>query len=109
MSHLANVQLDRLREAETTPGTNAWLKDVVLTQGSSPIRAGYMSLDKGELKRTLAHNEIEIVLEGELVITRDGEQVRGKTGDVIYISQGSSVIFATPNWTRFVYVVFSAR
>jgi len=50
--------------------------------------------------------EIDIVLEGELVITRGTEQVRGKTGDVIYIPKGSSITFGTPNWTRFVYVVF---
>ena len=46
------------------------------------------------------------VLEGELVITRGGEQVRGKTGDVIYIPKGSSITFGTPSWTRFVYVVY---
>jgi len=27
-------------------------------------------------------------------------------GDVIYIPKGSSITFGTPNWTRFVYVVF---
>lgn len=32
--------------------------------------AGYMSLDKGEMKWTLTYDEIDIVLEGELVITR---------------------------------------
>ena len=37
---------------------------------------------------TLTYDEIDIVLEGELVITRGGEQVRGKTGDVIYIPKG---------------------
>jgi len=40
------------------------------------------------------------------VITRGSEQVRGKTGDVIYIPKGSSITFGTPSWTRFVYVVF---
>jgi ethanolamine utilization protein EutQ len=103
---MANVQMDRFAEGKTTPGTNVWLKDVVVTQDRSPMGTGYMSLDKGEMQWTLTYDEIDIVLEGELVITRGNEQVRGKTGDVIYIPKGSSITFGTPSWTRFVYVVF---
>jgi len=103
---MANVQVEPFLEGKTTPGTNVWLKDVVVTQDRSPMGAGYMSLDKGEMQWTLTYDEMDIVLEGELVITRGNEQVRGKTGDVIYIPKGSSITFGTPNWTRFVYVVF---
>jgi len=103
---MANVQVEPFLEGKTTPGTNVWLKDVVMTQDRSPMGAGYMSLYKGEMQWTLTYDEIDIVLEGELVITRGAEQVRGKTGDVIYIPKGSSITFGTPNWTRFVYVVF---
>ena len=103
---MASVQMEQFLEGKTTPGTNVWLKDVVVTQDRSPMGAGYMSLDKGEMAWTLNYDEIDIVLEGELVITRGSEQVRGKTGDVIYIPKGSSITFGTPNWTRFVYVVF---
>jgi ethanolamine utilization protein EutQ len=103
---MTNVQVEPFLEGKTTPGTNVWLKDVVVTQDRSPMGAGYMSLDKGEMQWTLTYDEIDIVLEGELVITRGSEQVRGKTGDVIYIPKGSSITFGTPNWTRFVYVVF---
>jgi len=103
---MSNVQVEPFLEGKTTPGTNVWLKDVVVTQDRSPMGAGYMSLDKGEMQWTLTYDEVDIVLEGELVITRGSEQVRGKTGDVIYIPKGSSITFGTPNWTRFVYVVF---
>jgi ethanolamine utilization protein EutQ len=103
---MASVQVEPFLEGKTTPGTNVWLKDVVVKQDRSPIGAGYMSLDKGEMQWTLTYDEIDIVLEGELVITRGREQVRGRTGDVIYIPKGSSITFGTPNWTRFVYVVF---
>jgi ethanolamine utilization protein EutQ len=103
---MANVQMERFLEGKTTPGTNIWLKDVVVTQDRSPMGAGYMSLDKGEMEWTLTYDEMDIVLEGELVITRGSEQVRGKAGDVIYIPKGSRITFGTPSWTRFVYVVF---
>src|SRR5574339_357231 len=106
---MANVKVDPFLEGKTTPGTNVWLKDVVVTQDRSPMGAGYMSLDKGEMQWTLTYDEIDVVLEGELVITRGNEQVRGKAGDVIYIPKGSSITFGTPNWTRFVYVVFPAN
>ncbi len=104
--HMANIQTEPFLEGKTNPGTNVWLKDVVATQDRSPMGAGYVSLDKGEMQRTLTCDEIDIVLEGELVIVRGSEQVRGKTGDVIYIPKGSSITVGTPNWTRFVYVVF---
>ena len=103
---MSNVQVEPFLGGKTTPGTNVWLKDVVVTQDRSPMGAGYMSLDKGEMQWTLTYDEVDIVLEGELVITRGNEQVRGKTGDVIYIPKGSSITFGTPNWTKFVYVVF---
>lgn len=103
---MSNVQVEPFLEGRTTPGTNVWLKDVVVTQDRSPMGAGYMSLDKGEMQWTLTYDEIDIVLEGELVITRGSEQVRGKTGDVIFIPKGSSITFGTPSWTKFVYVVF---
>ena len=103
---MADVRVEPFLEGKTTPGTNVWLKDAVVTQDRSPMGAGYMSLDKGEMQWTLTYDEIDIVIEGELVITRGDEQVRGKTGDVIYIPKGSSITFGTPSWTRFVYVVF---
>ena len=102
----AAVALERFTEGESTPGADVRLKDVVTSPDRSPMGAGYMSLDKGELKWTLTYDEIDIVLEGELVITRGSEQVRGGPGDTIYIPKGSRITFGTPSHTRFVYVVF---
>lgn len=102
----AGVSLEPFLEGPATPGTNVRLKDVVVTQDRSPMGAGYMSLDQGEMAWSLTYDEIDIVLEGELVITRGTEQVRGGPGDTIYIPKGSSITFGTPSRTRFVYVVF---
>jgi ethanolamine utilization protein EutQ len=107
--HLSSVQVEPFLEPVKTPGTNVWLKDVVGAEDRSPMGAGYMSLDKGEMSLRLPHDEIDIVLEGELVVTRGSEQVRGKAGDVIYIAKGSNVTIGTPNWTRFVYVVLPVK
>ena len=103
---MANVQVDAISGRQNHTRHERLAEGCGLTQDRSPMGAGYMSLDKGEMQWTLTYDEIDIVLEGELVITRGNEQVRGKTGDVIYIPKGSSITFGTPNWTRFVYVVF---
>jgi len=107
----ASVQMERFLEGVEIPGTNTRLKDVVTTEDRGPMGAGFMALDAppggvGQMAWTLNYDEIDIVLEGELVITRGSEQVRGGPGDVIYIPKGSSITFGTPNRTRFVYVVF---
>ncbi len=90
------------------------LRDVVTTEDGSPLAAGYMALDAqtpggGVFPWTLTYDEIDIVLEGELVITREGEQVRGGPGDVIFIPKGSTITFGTPSYTRFVYVAYPAN
>jgi len=87
---------------------NVRLKDVVTSADGSPVAAGYMALDKGGFPWTLEYDEIDIVLEGELVITRGSELVRGSAGDVIYIPKGSRIEFGTPAGVRFVYVTFPA-
>jgi len=102
----ANIEMERFLEGVQTTGANVRLKDVVTTEDRSPMGAGYMSLDKGEMQWRLTYDEMDIVLEGELIITRGNEQVRGGVGDVIYIPKGSSITFGTPSHTRFVYVVF---
>ncbi len=107
----ASVQMERFLEGVEIPGTNTRLKDVIVTEDRSPMGAGFMALDApsggvGEMRWTLNYDEIDIVLEGELVITRGNEQVRGGPGDVIYVPKGSSITFGTPSHTRFVYVVF---
>jgi ethanolamine utilization protein EutQ len=118
----ANMRLPPLklaRRSETTlqpfgagaRGVSVALADVVAEADGSPMAAGYMALDAtqpggGVFAWTLTYDEVDIVLEGELVITRGDEQVLGRTGDVIFIAKGSSITFGTPSSTRFVYVAY---
>jgi ethanolamine utilization protein EutQ len=68
-----------------------------------------MALEKGEFPWTLAYDEVDVVLEGELVITRDGKSARARAGDTIFIPKGSSITFGTPEHVRFIYVAFPAN
>lgn len=100
------VALESFGADLATPGTNVRLKDVVAAEDGSPMATGYMALDQGEFPWTLSYDEVDVVLEGELVITRGAEVVRGGPGDVIFIPKGSSITFGTPSHTRFVYIAF---
>ena len=104
----AGVILESFGGDLATPGTNVRLKDVITSGDGSPMAAGYMALDKGEFPWTLSYDEVDVVLEGELVIRRGSEVVRGGPGDCIFIPKGSSITFGTPSRVRFVYVAFPA-
>lgn len=111
----AGQVLDAFGEGLTTPGMRVALKDVVTSGDGSPMAAGFMTLDApnagplAEFAWTLTYDEVDIVLSGELVITRGGEQVRGGPGDVIFIPKGSAITFGTPSRADFVYVAFPAN
>lgn len=118
----ANVQLPPLKLARRSEislqpfgagarGVSVALADVVAETDGSPMAAGYMAIDAtqpggGVFAWTLTYDEVDIVLEGELVITRGDEQVIGVPGDVIFIAKGSSITFGTPSAARFVYVAY---
>ncbi len=111
--HGARVGLEAFGQGVARPGTNVRLKDVVTSADGSPMAAGYMALDAppggtGEFPWTLTYDEVDVVLDGELVITRGSEVVRGGPGDTIFIPKGSSITFGTPSFVRFVYVAFPA-
>ena len=95
--------------SETSDTTaNPRLKDVITSTDRSPIAAGFMALDRGSFSWTLAYDEIDIILEGELEIRRTSEVVHGGVGDVIFIPKGSSIVFSTSAKVRFVYVTYPA-
>jgi ethanolamine utilization protein EutQ len=103
------VVLDPFGEGLAAPGMNVRLKDVITASDGSSMAAGLMALEEGEFPWTLTYDEIDIVLEGELVIKRDDVSVHGKAGDVIFIPKGSSITFGTPQHVRFIYVAFPAN
>ena len=103
------VIMEPFGEGLATQGMNVRLKDVVTAADGSSMAAGYMALEMGEFPWTLTYDEVDIILEGELVITRGDIKAHGKPGDVIFIPKGSSITFGTPSHVRFVYVAFPAN
>ena len=103
-----SVSLQPFGEGLATPGADVRLQDVITSDDRTPMAVGYMSLERGDFPWTLTYDEVDIVLEGELVIARGREVVRGGPGDVIFIPKGSSITFGTPSRARFVYVTYPA-
>lgn len=102
------VVLEPFGENDEARQINVQLKDVITSANGSPMSSGYMSLDKGEFHWKLTYDEIDIVLEGELVITRGRQSVSAKPGDTIFIPKGSDITFGTPSHVRFIYVTYPA-
>lgn len=117
---LPPLKAARLRDTQLEPfgsgavGITVALRDVVAVADGSPVAAGFMALDAtqpggGTFAWTLTYDEVDVVLAGELIITRGAEQVRGQAGDVLFIPKGSSITFGTPSYARFVYVAYPAN
>jgi ethanolamine utilization protein EutQ len=90
------------------PEMDVRLRDVVTAKQGLPMAAGMMSLRQGSFPWTLDYDEVEYVIEGELQITTADQNLVGRPGDVIAIPKGSSIIFGTPSWARFLYVTYPA-
>lgn len=106
--HGSTVSLEEFHPDPAAKAAHVRLKDGITSADGSPVAAGYMALERGGFPWTLTYDEIDIVLEGELVITRGQETVHGQAGDIIYIPRGSNIEFSTPSTVRFVYVTYPA-
>lgn len=106
--HRVQIVMDPFVQDLASPGTNVRLKDTITSADGSPMAVGYMSFERGEFPWTLIYSEVDVILEGELVITRGNEVVRGGPGDCIMIPKGSKITFGTPSSVRFVYVTYPA-
>lgn len=78
--------------------------DVITPSDNSSMTAGYMTWTQCFFPWDLAHDEINVVLEGELHIRTDGHELICRAGDAVFIPKGSQLEIGTPSSTRFLYV-----
>lgn len=83
--------------------------DVVTVDDGSPVAVGYMTMTQGSFPWTLTYDEIQVVLEGELHLGGEAGGKVGRPGDVLFVPNGSSITFGTPDWVKFVYITFPAN
>lgn len=78
--------------------------DVITPSDNSSMTAGYMTWTQCFFPWDLAHDEINVVLEGELHLRTDGQELICRAGDAVFIPKGSQLEIGTPSSTRFLYV-----
>lgn len=89
--------------------SNVYITDMFTVEESPRLGCGLMELDNTDFPWTLNYDEMDVVLEGTLVIKNpDGTKVEAKQGEVIFIPKGSSIVFSTPFYTKFLYIVYPA-
>lgn len=91
------------------PNNRVSIADVITGDDNSSMSAGYMSWEKGAFPWTLNYDEVQVILEGELHITSQGETVIGRPGDIIFVPKSSAIEFKTPTKVRFVYIAWPAN
>lgn len=88
---------------------NISIADVITAQDNSSMAAGFLSWENAFFPWTLNYDEVQVVLEGELHITSNGETVIGRPGDVIFVPKGTAIEFGSPTKVRFVYIAWPAN
>ena len=71
--------------------------DAFRCSDDSTLAGGYMEWSKASFNRIVDHNEINIVIDGELHLKVDGQTSVVKQGDMVYLPQGTEVLYSTPD------------
>lgn len=90
-------------------GDKVFLTDIFSLDESPRLGAGIMEMENTTFDWTLNYDEVDYVIEGTLEIIIDGRKVVGNKGDVILIPKNTKIQFSTPNFCRFMYVVYPAN
>lgn len=90
------------------PGTKVFLTDIMTLEESPRLMAGIMEMDESSFPWTLEYDEVDYIIEGVLEIKIGERTVRGEAGDIIFIPKGTSISFASPGKSRFLYVTYPA-
>ncbi|MGL4367813.1 MAG: cupin domain-containing protein [Brevinemataceae bacterium] len=88
---------------------NVYVTDVLTLDESPRLGVAVMEMKKTEFPWTLRYDELDYIVEGTLEIEIDNQVVKGNAGDMIYIPKDSSIKFRTPNFARFVCVMYPAN
>lgn len=90
------------------PGTKVAYREVV-SKYDSQMSAGFLTIEKSSFEWELCYEEIDIILEGSLAITVDGETYHAHQGDVIFVPKGTKVTWSSADYVKFFYVTYPAN
>lgn len=90
-------------------GDQVYLKDVFTLEESPRIGCGIMEMHESVFDWTLKYDEMDYIIEGTLEIIIGDRKIIGEKGDIIFIPKNTSIKFSSPNFSRFMYVVYPAN
>lgn len=88
--------------------TNVAYREVV-SKNDSQMSAGFLTIEKSSFDWELSYEEINIILEGSLSITINGETYHAHQGDVLFVPKGSKVTWSSPEYVKLFYVTYPAN
>ncbi|MDO0822158.1 cupin domain-containing protein [Desulfosporosinus nitroreducens] len=81
----------------------------VISKEDSQMSAGFLTIEKSSFEWELCYEEIDIVLEGSLTITINGETYQANQGDVLFVPNGSKVTWGSSDYVKLFYVTYPAN
>ncbi|GAB6158172.1 cupin domain-containing protein [Desulfotomaculum varum] len=90
------------------PSTKVAYREVI-SKDDAKMSAGFLTIEKSRFEWELCYEEIDIVLEGCLTLTINGETFEACQGDVIFIPKGSKVTWSTTGYVKLFYVTYPAN
>ena len=90
------------------PSTNVAYREVV-SKDDSQMSAGFLTIEKSSFEWELCYEEIDIILEGSLSITINGETYHAHQGDVLFVPKGSKVTWSSSEYVKLFYVTYPAN
>lgn len=100
------VKLETFETGDSS--TNVAYREVV-SKNDSQMSAGFLTIEKSSFDWELCYEEIDIILEGCLSITIDGETYHAYQGDVLFVPKGSKVTWSSPEYVKLFYVTYPAN
>lgn len=74
-----------------------FLAEALADDAGARLAGGHMAWEKASFSRTVERPEIAVVIEGELLLTADGQTRTGRPGDMFYFPPGAAVVYSTPS------------
>lgn len=81
----------------------------VISKDDSQMSAGFLTIEKSSFEWELCYEEIDIILEGSLSITINGETYHAHQGDVLFVPKGSKVTWSSSDYVKLFYVTYPAN
>ncbi|AGM98043.1 cupin domain-containing protein [Streptococcus iniae] len=81
----------------------------LVSKDESKMSAGFLTIDHSSFAWKLPYEEIDYVISGTVSIDIDGQTYVGRAGDVIFVPEGSDVVWGSPDNAKLFYTTFPAN